>query len=124
VDYDEALAELDRHINREAIAGRIEGLTVEPMVALMEVLGDPHLAYPVIHVTGTNGKGSTARMITALLAEHGLTVGTYASPHLERVNERIGRNGEPIADDELAAVISELVDLARWPGSPRPTSSC
>ena len=55
----------------------------------------------MIHITGTNGKGSTAQMITRLLMAQGLTVGTYTSPHLERVNERIARNGEPISDEEL-----------------------
>ena len=61
---------------------------------------------PVIHVTGTNGKGSTAQMITRLLMAHGLTVGTYTSPHLERINERLTRNGEPISDDDFAEQIA------------------
>ncbi|HEV3226257.1 MAG TPA: folylpolyglutamate synthase/dihydrofolate synthase family protein [Acidimicrobiales bacterium] len=102
------LAWLDRHINLEAVAGRVEGLSLERMRRLVEVLGDPQLTYPVIHVTGTNGKGSTARMITALLVESGLTVGTYTSPHLERINDRISRDGEPIADDELAQLLADL----------------
>lgn len=105
------MAWLDRHINLEATAGRIEGLSLERMRRLVEVLGDPQTAYPVIHVTGTNGKGSTARMITGLLAEAGLSVGTYASPHLQRINERIARNGEPIDDDELAALFADLERL-------------
>ena len=62
---------------------------------LMHVLGDPQRAYPVIHITGTNGKGSTARMIAELLAAHGLVVGLYTSPHLQRVNERLWWSGEP-----------------------------
>ena len=49
-------------------------------------MGDPHHAYPSVHITGTNGKGSTARMITALLTASGLSVGTYTSPHLHRIN--------------------------------------
>ena len=106
-----ALAWLDRHINLEAAAGRIEGLSLERMQRLVEVLGDPQEAFPVIHVTGTNGKGSTARMITGLLAEAGLTVGTYASPHLQRINERISRNGEPIDDEELAQLFADLERL-------------
>jgi len=116
VNYDDALAFLDDHINREAVAGRLTGLTVEPMHALLGVLGDPHRAYPVVHITGTNGKGSVARMVTALLAEHGLTVGTYTSPHLIRVNERIARNGEPISDDEFGTVMGELVDAGPLAG--------
>ena len=63
-------------------------------------LGDPQTSYPVVHITGTNGKGSTTRMASPLLAAHGLSVGTYTSPHLERLNERSCWNGEPIDDDE------------------------
>jgi dihydrofolate synthase / folylpolyglutamate synthase len=78
------------------------------MEALVDVLGEPQRAYPVIHLTGTNGKGSVARMVTALLSAHGLTVGTYTSPHLERVNERITRDGQPIGDDDLVQVVELL----------------
>ena len=74
-------------------------------------MGDPQHAYPVIHVTGTNGKGSTAQMITRLLMAQGLTVGTYTSPHLERVNERIARDAEPIDDDDFAEQIAAIADL-------------
>lgn len=112
MDYQQAVAELDRHINHEARAGRIEGLSVEPMRVLMGALGDPHHAFPVVHVTGTNGKGTTVRMVSSLLAEHGLTVGAFTSPHLERVNERIARNGEPISDDAFAEVVAEVVDVS------------
>ena len=74
-------------------------------------MGDPQHAYPVIHITGTNGKGSTAQMVTRLLMAQGLTVGTYTSPHLERVNERLARNAEPIGDEELAEQIAAVADL-------------
>src|SRR6185436_19562074 len=65
-------------------------------------------AYPVIHITGTNGKGSTAQMITRLLVAQGLQVGTYTSPHLERINERIGRDGVPIDDESFAEQIAAV----------------
>jgi dihydrofolate synthase/folylpolyglutamate synthase len=81
------------------------------MRALCHVLGDPQHAQPTIHITGTNGKGSVARMVTALLGQHDLQVGTFTSPHLERINERISRNGVPIDDDGLAAVLSDLAAL-------------
>jgi dihydrofolate synthase/folylpolyglutamate synthase len=110
VTLTDGLAWLDQHINLEATAGRVEGLSLERMRRLVEVLGDPQQSYPVIHITGTNGKGSTARMITGLLGEAGLSVGTYTSPHLQRINERIARNTVAIDDDELAAL---LVDLQR-----------
>src|SRR5687768_1093359 len=81
------------------------------MRRLVEVMGDPQHAYPVIHITGTNGKGSTARMITSLLAESGLSVGTYTSPHLERLNERISRNLEAVDDETLGELIGEIAAL-------------
>ena len=109
MDLTDALAYLDRHTNFERIvAGRKDAPTLDRMRRLCQVLGDPQHAYPVIHITGTNGKGSTARMVTSVLAVHGLTVGTYTSPHVERINERISRNGEPIDDGELAAAIAAV----------------
>ncbi|HET8621567.1 MAG TPA: Mur ligase family protein [Acidimicrobiales bacterium] len=81
------------------------------MRGMVEVLGDPQRDYPVLHLTGTNGKGSTARMVTELLAAHHLSVGTYTSPHLEHVTERIARNLEPIDPEDLAAVLGEIAGL-------------
>jgi dihydrofolate synthase / folylpolyglutamate synthase len=107
---------LGQHINLEssaAVAGRVEGLKLDNMRELCGVLGDPQNDQPAIHITGTNGKGSVARMVTALLGVHDLPVGTYLSPHLERINERISRNGEPIPDAALAEL---LTDLARIEG--------
>jgi dihydrofolate synthase / folylpolyglutamate synthase len=74
-------------------------------------MGDPQTSYPVVHVTGTNGKGSAVRMTTSLLLAKGLTVGTYSSPHLERLNERLAWNGEPIDDAAFAEVLLALRDL-------------
>src|SRR3546814_13819816 len=81
------------------------------MRELCDVLGDPQHDQPTIHVTGTNGKGSVARMVTALVTAHDLPVGTYLSPHLERINERVSRSFEPIGDAELAAVLSDIAGL-------------
>jgi dihydrofolate synthase / folylpolyglutamate synthase len=115
LDFDDARAYLDAHIDLEKTsgisAGHVAGLSLDRMRLIAEVLGDPQFDYPVIHVTGTNGKGSTARMITALVAAHQLSVGTYTSPHLEHVTERISRNGEPIALDQMARVVSEIAAL-------------
>ena len=77
----------------------------------MELMGDPQHTYPVIHITGTNGKGSVARMVTALLMARGLRAGTYTSPHLERLNERLAWDGEPVPDDDLAEVIGAVAEL-------------
>ena len=87
--YDEALAWLEDHLNLEAVlAGRPEP-SLDRMRRLCGLMGDPQSTYPVIHLTGTNGKGSTTRMIAALLAARGLAAGMYTSPDLERVNERL-----------------------------------
>ena len=66
------------------------------IAALVDLLGAPHRAYPVLHVAGTNGKTSTARMIDALLTRIGLRVGRYTSPHLQRATERISIDGSPV----------------------------
>ena len=110
IDLDAALAYLDEHASYDK-TGRIESPSLETITTFCAAMGDPQNAAPVIHVTGTNGKGSTAQMISRLLVASGLTVGTYTSPHLERVNERISRNGEPIGDDELAEQIAAIADL-------------
>jgi dihydrofolate synthase/folylpolyglutamate synthase len=110
MSYADALAYLDAHASYEK-TGRIESPTIERMRALVEAMGDPQFAYPVIHITGTNGKGSTSQMITRLLMAHGLTVGMYTSPHLERPNERMSRNAEAINDDEFAEQIAAVADL-------------
>lgn len=116
MNFNESLAYLDTHINLEATAGLIHGLSLDHMRSLVSVLGDPQESFRVIHVTGTNGKGSTARMISALLVEHGLSVGTYSSPHLQRINERISWNGEAISDDQFASVITEIARVAPLSG--------
>lgn len=93
------------------MAGGVPAPTLERIRRLMAFMGDAQRAYPVVHITGTNGKGSTARMVTALLVGMGLSVGTYTSPDLERVNERLAWNGEPIADDEFAGLIESVAAL-------------
>ncbi|MEV6489060.1 folylpolyglutamate synthase/dihydrofolate synthase family protein [Actinoplanes sp. NPDC051633] len=79
---------------------------------LMDVLGSPQRAYPAIHLTGTNGKTSTARMIDSLLRAHGVHTGRYTSPHLETVRERISLDGDPVSEERLAAVYDEVAPLA------------
>jgi dihydrofolate synthase/folylpolyglutamate synthase len=111
-DLPEALAWLDAHIDFESTMPTRRSLpSLDRMHALAELLGDPHTAYPVIHITGTNGKGSTAAMTTSLLVAMGLTVGTYTSPNLSRVNERIARNGEPIDDESFVEVLDSLARI-------------
>ena len=75
--------------------------TLERISALVDILGSPQLTYPTIHVGGTNGKTTTARMIDSLLFEMGLRTGRFTSPHLESYLERISINGQPIDAKEL-----------------------
>ena len=104
----EARAWLDGHVNLEAKAGDVDGLTLAPMRGLLAALGDPQRDYPAVHVTGTNGKGSVSAMVAALAGAWGMAVGTYASPHVERINERMSVGGEPIDDAELAELLGHL----------------
>jgi dihydrofolate synthase/folylpolyglutamate synthase len=109
----EALAWLDRHQNLERILAdeRLRAPEPERMRRFAHLMGDPQNSQPVLHLTGTNGKTSTARVLTQLLMSKGLTVGTFTSPHLERLNERITADLEPISDQDLADVLSDLAVL-------------
>lgn len=104
------LAELARV--EEVLESRQPETIIEPSLDrishLLTMLGDPHLAYPVIHVTGTNGKTSTSRMIERLLREMGLNTGLVTSPHLHTVTERIRFNGEPISAEKFVETYDEL----------------
>jgi dihydrofolate synthase/folylpolyglutamate synthase len=88
--------------------------SLERISALVDVLGEPHRGYPVVHLTGTNGKTSTARMIDALLTEIGLRTGRYTSPHLQRATERINIDNRPITPERYVEVyrdVAPFVDL-------------
>ena len=79
-----------------------------PLFRAMDVLGEPNKAYPIIHVTGTNGKTSTARMIESVLRAHGLSTGRYTSPHLSKVTERISIDGHPVSDETFVRIWDEI----------------
>jgi len=105
-EYDEVVAGLDgRGFTRMVF-------DMQKIRDLMDVLGSPQRAYPAIHLTGTNGKTSTARMIDALLRAHGLHTGRYTSPHLETIRERISLDGEPISEERLVDTYHEVAPLA------------
>jgi len=109
---EDMVAWLDDHTDYElSMPTRVGAPTLERIRALCHLLGDPERSYPVVHVTGTNGKGSTAKILTELFMAAGLSVGTYTSPNLARVNERLTRNGGPIDDDDLAEVLNSLALL-------------
>ncbi|MDN3494448.1 folylpolyglutamate synthase/dihydrofolate synthase family protein [Planococcus sp. APC 4015] len=82
---------------------------VERTARVLELLDDPQKTYRVVHITGTNGKTSTARMIESLVRAHGLRTGLFTSPHLERFTERIMIDGAPIADAAIADAWDEIL---------------
>ncbi|RZT87726.1 dihydrofolate synthase/folylpolyglutamate synthase [Pseudonocardia sediminis] len=98
--------------------------SLDRIQALCDALGDPQRAYPVVHLTGTNGKTSTARMVDALLTEIGLRTGRYTSPHLQRATERINLDNRPITAERFVEVYREvepfveLIDAKAAEGEP------
>lgn len=83
-------------------------LGLDNIQAMLEEFGHPHLAYPSVHVAGTNGKGSVCAMLERIFREHGVRTGLYTSPHLVDVRERIQVNGELIPADELRKILKEI----------------
>lgn len=97
-DADRVYAELLERIGEAAPQPRLDATR-----RALELLGDPQRSYPIVHITGTNGKTSTSRMTESILRAYGLRTGLMTSPHLVRVNERIVVDGQPISNRSLAA---------------------
>src|SRR5690348_11240505 len=77
------------------------GPSLDRIRRICELLDHPELTYPSIQITGTNGKSTTARIVTALACAHGLSTGTFVSPHVVSVTERLSVCGRPITEDEF-----------------------
>lgn len=96
----------------DALLSRWPETRLEPSLdrieAFTELLGDPQRAYPVIHLTGTNGKTSTSRMIDTLLRAHDLRTGRFTSPHVERMTERISVDGEQLSDEAFVRAFNDV----------------
>jgi dihydrofolate synthase / folylpolyglutamate synthase len=118
-----ALRAVEIELNRRWPESRIEP-SLARIAALVDLLGSPQLCYPVLHIAGTNGKTSVARMLDALLSRVGLRVGRYTSPHLQHATERISLDGAPINAERYVEAYHDiepyvaLVDA----GSPVPMS--
>ena len=97
-------SECIRYLEEEVGFGSVPGL--ERIQALCNKLGNPEQKLSVIHVAGTNGKGSAVAMLSSILQQAGYRVATYTSPHLDRYNERFVINGEQISDEDFAAEIT------------------
>lgn len=103
-------SEVDRELLRRGFTRMVfERARIE---TLLDLLGNPQRAYPSIHITGTNGKSSTARTVDSLLRAHGLRTGRYTSPHLASVRERISLDGEPVSEDRFVRIYREVEPLA------------
>jgi len=110
--YVDALTWLESHVDYELVApNRREIPTLQPIVDTLAMLADPQHDFSTIHITGTNGKGTTTTLTSALLSATGLRVGAFTSPDLHAVNERIAVNSEPIDDEEFITLLQRLADV-------------
>src|SRR5215467_2618399 len=108
MNFEEALSYL-LSLGRELAAptqAATAKFNLESISVLARHLGDPEKRYPSVHIAGTNGKGSTAAFLEAILRKAGYRTGLYTSPHLERINERIRVNGEEISDADFARTLT------------------
>ncbi len=101
---------------QDALLSRWPETRLEPSLdriqAVTELLGEPQRTYPVIHLTGTNGKTSTSRMIDTLITAAGLRTGRFTSPHVESMTERISLDGEPLTEEQFLAAFQDVAALA------------
>jgi folylpolyglutamate synthase/dihydrofolate synthase len=107
-DYEARLLRAEREIFARRPEHSIEP-SLDRITALTTLLGDPQRAYPVVHITGTNGKTSTARMTETLLRARGLRTGLFTSPHLTSIRERICVDGEPLSAERFVSAYEELL---------------
>ena len=87
--------------------------SLDRVAAFTELLGEPQKGYPVVHLTGTNGKTSTSRMIDTLIRATGLRTGRFTSPHVESMTERISLDGEPLTEEQFLEAYNDVAALAR-----------
>jgi dihydrofolate synthase / folylpolyglutamate synthase len=118
-DINERLREVEREIFARAPEHQIDP-TLDRIAMLVELLGDPQRAFQVVHVAGTNGKTSMARMIDALLRERGLRTGRFTSPHLISIRERITIDGVPLSAERFIEVYDEILPYVQIVDSQQP----
>lgn len=108
--YTEAIKYLDSFINYEKLSSYDykTSFKLDRVRFLLELLGNPQDGIKAIHITGTKGKGSTAAIASSILISAGFKCGLYTSPHLFSFRERIRINGEPISEEEVAALVGEV----------------
>lgn len=106
-----SIEQVERDIMSRPPEHNMTNLDLDRMNLVLDILGHPEQSMRVIHITGTNGKGSTARMAEALCRAYGLRTGLYTSPHLERINERIMIDGQEISDDQFVDLWMQMKDI-------------
>ena len=106
-----SIREAERDIMSRPTEHNTTNLDLDRMNLMLDLLGHPEDTFRVIHVTGTNGKGSTARMAEAICRACGLRTGLYTSPHLELINERIAIDGQQLSDDDFVDAWHQVKDL-------------
>lgn len=106
MDYEQALEYVNRHIGLGGKPG------LDRITDLLELMGRPDEGYPIVHIAGTNGKTSTARLTSLILVAHGLNTGTLTSPHLEVIEERLEINGRAALREEFALAVSDVAAFA------------
>lgn len=107
-NYDDALAFIHGRTKFKKIP------TLKRMRRFLQELGNPQENLDYLHITGTNGKGSTTAMLRSMLMADGLSVGTFTSPFIVRFNERISLNGQPIPDDELVKTVQKVAPVVDY----------
>lgn len=125
VEVSERMRQVEAEILSRAPEHRVQP-SLERIEAVMDILGHPERAYRVVHITGTNGKTSTARMVERLLAAAGLRTGRFTSPHLATIRERISLDGDPIGEEgfiaaweDVAPYIAMVDERSQADGGPR-----
>lgn len=91
--------------------GQVFHYKMEKIEYALELLGNPQFAVPVIHVAGTNGKGSTIAFMRQLFQAHGLRVGSFVSPHMVSVHDRICIDSQPISDHDFQHYLQKVYNL-------------
>src|ERR1700759_2747828 len=118
-DIAQRLREVELEIGSRRAEHQIDP-TLDRVAALVSLLGDPHRAFPIVHVTGTNGKTSTTRMIESLLRERGLRTGRFTSPHLVSMRERICVDGEPLSAERFIELYEEIAPYVQLVDAQQP----
>ena len=107
----ESMIDVERDIMSRPSERNTTNLDLQRMKMILDIMGHPEQSFRVIHITGTNGKGSTARMAEAICRAYGMRTGLYTSPHLEHVNERIAIDGQQLSDDDFVDTWDQIKDL-------------